>query len=66
MTDQNFLQYVPYSSFITPNFWFKLTEVKLNIDKLKDERRHIWGFYSNKEKSYELAVLEVDCTSFNS
>lgn len=66
MTEEKLLQYIPFSSFIDPSFWFKLTEIKLDIDKLNEDRKHIWGSYSNIAKTFEAAMLDVDCTSFNS
>lgn len=66
MTEQKCLQYVPFTSFIDSSFWFKLTEIKLDIDRLSEERKKIWGSYSNIAKSHDVALMDVDCTSFNS
>lgn len=61
--DENVFQFVPFSSFVQGSFWHKFTEIKLDVDRLSDARRPIFGFYSNMNAVQCLA--EVDCTSFN-
>ncbi|XP_065213577.1 ubiquitin-like modifier-activating enzyme ATG7 isoform X2 [Planococcus citri] len=56
------LRFAPFSSFVNSSFWFKFADVKLEDDRLNEVTRHIWGYYSQSEKTN--AVL-IDCTSFN-
>lgn len=56
------LRFVPFSSFVSSSFWFKFADVKLDSDKLDEVIRHIWGYYSNYEKT---GAIMIDCTSFN-
>ncbi|KAF5298118.1 hypothetical protein FQA39_LY02542 [Lamprigera yunnana] len=61
-----FLEYVPFSSSVNPSFWHKFTEIKLDIDKLNETERKIWGFYSNiMYPNIRASVFEIDSTSFN-
>lgn len=63
----NTLAYTNLSSSINPSFWSKLTEIKLNVDKLSEKPRHIWGYFHISIKTEcTLALLDVDSTSFNS
>lgn len=62
---ENILQYNALSSFIDPGFWHKLTQVKLDIDKLEDRRKKVWGSYSYQNNEVG-NLLEVSSTSFNS
>lgn len=55
------------SSSISPSFWSKYTEIKLNIDKLAEKPRNIWGyFYLSLKTGCAIPLLDVDSTSFNS
>lgn len=56
-------QFVPLASFVQGSFWHKLTETKLDVDRLSDASRPVTGFYSNSNSVH--CVTEVDCTSFN-
>lgn len=60
---ENIVQFVQFKSFVHSNFWHKLSEIKLNIDKLNDPRRLISGFYTNNNARN--CLLELDCTAFN-
>lgn len=44
-------------------FFFQLTEIKIDIDRLSDNARKIHGFYIN-DNALD-CLLEVDCTAFN-
>ncbi|KAB0790475.1 hypothetical protein PPYR_15134 [Photinus pyralis] len=60
------LEYYPFSSTINPSFWHKLTEIKLDVDKLNEHNRPIWGYYSNLNlNKCKTSLFEVDSTSFN-
>ncbi|XP_075229158.1 autophagy-related 7 [Lycorma delicatula] len=59
---ENLLKCTPFCSFIHYTFWPKLSELKLNIDKLEEHGRKIWGYYTDSNK---LPSLEVEFSSFN-
>ncbi|XP_050304450.1 ubiquitin-like modifier-activating enzyme ATG7 [Anthonomus grandis grandis] len=60
------LTYVQVSSSVNPSFWSKLTELKLNVDKLDETERDVWGYFSLlRNKNVSQPMLEVDSTSFN-
>lgn len=61
--ESEIFKYVPLKSVIDASFWYKLSEVKLDIDRLNDGPRKIHGFYRNATAVD--CLLEVDCTSFN-
>ncbi|KAM3965586.1 autophagy-related 7 [Aphomia sociella] len=58
------IQYVPFMSFVHPSFWHTLTELKLDVDKLSETTKHVYGHFTFREDIG--AVFEVDGTSFNS
>lgn len=67
MAEERILQYVPFNSFVNPSFWHKFTEVKLDIDKLKDDQKPVWGYYSMiEDQATRTCNFDVDSTSFNS
>lgn len=60
------LKFVQLSSSVNPSFWNKLTELKLNVDKLNETERHSWGYFSILRNNRVCTpLLEVDSTSFN-
>ncbi|XP_053611614.1 ubiquitin-like modifier-activating enzyme ATG7 [Plodia interpunctella] len=61
---KDIIQYVPFMSFVHPSFWHTLTEVKLDVDKLNETTKHIFGRFTYREDIG--SVFEVDGTSFNS
>ncbi|XP_055538538.1 ubiquitin-like modifier-activating enzyme ATG7 isoform X2 [Wyeomyia smithii] len=63
MEDKVILKFVPLKSFVHPNFWYKLADIKLHIDKLSDGPKSIRALVSNGENSRVIA--EIDCTAFN-
>ncbi|XP_045501214.1 ubiquitin-like modifier-activating enzyme ATG7 [Colias croceus] len=63
VTDQEIIQYVPFMSFVHPSFWHSLTELKLNIDKLNENTKQIYGRFTYQDDMGP--VFEVDGTSFN-
>ncbi|KAF7275893.1 hypothetical protein GWI33_011168 [Rhynchophorus ferrugineus] len=61
------LKYVQAVSSVNPSFWNKLTELKLNIDKLDETPRSIWAFFTVLQSDVvPQPLLELDSTSFNS
>lgn len=56
--------FTPFYSSVNPSFWNKLSELKLNVYKLDESCRNIWGFYSIPNTG-RLSFIEVDSTSFN-
>ncbi|KAH8416033.1 hypothetical protein KR222_006922 [Zaprionus bogoriensis] len=61
---QNILQFAPFKSFVSPTFWHKLAELKLDYDRLSDTERSIFGHYTNRKAS--ACLLEVDYSAYNS
>ncbi|XP_055630041.1 uncharacterized protein LOC129770892 isoform X2 [Toxorhynchites rutilus septentrionalis] len=61
---QVILKFVPPKSFVHSDFWYKLADIKLNIDKLNDSPKTLYAFINKSEKSRLL--IEIDCTAFNS
>ncbi|CAD7013663.1 unnamed protein product [Ceratitis capitata] len=58
------LQYAPLQSFVNPTFWHKLSEIKLNHDRLSDAPKPIYGYYTNFNA--KACLLETDYSAFNS
>ncbi|VVC38452.1 Ubiquitin-like modifier-activating enzyme Atg7, N-terminal,Ubiquitin-like modifier-activating enzyme [Cinara cedri] len=59
--DEVHLKFVPFSSTLDPAFWFKVSEFKMEVDKLDEVYRPLIGYYDSKESPY----LTLDCSSFN-
>lgn len=60
---EEIIQYVPFMSFVHPSFWHTLTEMKLDVDKLNETTKQVYGRFSYRGDI--AAVFEVDGTSFN-
>ncbi|XP_030766946.1 ubiquitin-like modifier-activating enzyme ATG7 isoform X2 [Sitophilus oryzae] len=61
------LSYVQAVSSVNPSFWNKLTEIKLNVDKLSESPRPVWGYFTLLSKTtVNQPLIELDSTSFNS
>lgn len=60
---EEIIQYVPFMSFVHPSFWHTLTELKLDVDKLNETTKQVYGRFSYRGDI--AAVFEVDGTSFN-
>lgn len=64
--EKQHLEFVPFMSSVNPSFWNKLSEIKLNIDKLDENVHEIWGYFTNLNTGTNFpAIAEVDSTSFN-
>ncbi|XP_073845173.1 autophagy-related 7 [Musca autumnalis] len=63
MSGGEILQFAPLQSFVSPTFWHKLAEIKLDLDGLNDKPKQIWGYYTNRNA--KSCLLEVDYTAFN-
>uniref|UniRef100_A0A0K8UC96 Ubiquitin-like modifier-activating enzyme ATG7 n=1 Tax=Bactrocera latifrons TaxID=174628 RepID=A0A0K8UC96_BACLA len=63
MSDPTVLQYAPLQSFVNPTFWHKLSDIKLNHDRLSDAPKHIFAYYTNFNA--KACLLETDYTAFN-
>ncbi|XP_050433414.1 ubiquitin-like modifier-activating enzyme ATG7 [Adelges cooleyi] len=48
-------------SCLDPSFWYKVTQLKLEVDKLSEVSRPLIGFYSSKSAPF----ISLDCSSFN-
>lgn len=44
----NILKFVPIESFISPTFWHKLAEIKIDVDRLNDAEKRIYGQFHCK------------------
>lgn len=60
---EEIIQYVPFMSFVHPSFWHTLTEIKLNVDRLNETSKQIYGRFTYRDDIG--AIFEVDGTSFN-
>ncbi|XP_005180237.1 ubiquitin-like modifier-activating enzyme ATG7 [Musca domestica] len=63
MSSGEILQFAPLQSFVSPTFWHKLSEIKLDLDRLNDKPRSIFGYYTNRNA--KSCLLEIDYTAFN-
>lgn len=61
ITDDTLLRFQPFSSNLDPNFWFKVFQLKLEVDKLDEVHRPLIGYYNSKCSPY----MSLDCSSFN-
>jgi hypothetical protein len=59
------LMFSPFSSLISPTFWGKFDEVKVEVLKLNEDPVPIWGFYASHDMSDVNPILSVDNTSFD-
>uniref|UniRef100_A0A182VPS7 Ubiquitin-like modifier-activating enzyme ATG7 n=1 Tax=Anopheles minimus TaxID=112268 RepID=A0A182VPS7_9DIPT len=57
------LKFLPLRSFIHNDFWHKYAEIKLDIDRLDDSGRAIYGIIALD--TGKCTMLEVACSSFN-
>ncbi|XP_050539864.1 ubiquitin-like modifier-activating enzyme ATG7 [Daktulosphaira vitifoliae] len=55
------IRFQAFSSCLDPTFWYKMAQLKLEVDKLDEIYRPILGFYSSKSSPY----VSLDCSSFN-
>ncbi|KAL4717396.1 hypothetical protein ACJJTC_017283 [Scirpophaga incertulas] len=62
--DGEIIQYAPFISFVHPSFWHSLTEMKLDIDKLSENTKQIYGRFTYRDDLGP--IFEVDGASFNS
>ncbi|XP_071444046.1 ubiquitin-like modifier-activating enzyme ATG7 [Hetaerina americana] len=64
--DENILRYAPFSSVVAPGFWHNLSQLKLDVDRLSEYPRKIWGYYSASDPPGFNMSLLVDYSAFNS
>uniref|UniRef100_A0A8D8RGY4 Ubiquitin-like modifier-activating enzyme ATG7 n=1 Tax=Cacopsylla melanoneura TaxID=428564 RepID=A0A8D8RGY4_9HEMI len=55
------LNFIPFVSSIEPTFWYKLSEIKLDEDKLKEVPRPVQGFFNHNSS----CKLYVNSSSFS-
>lgn len=79
--EKKVFQYVQFQSMVSPDFWYKLAEVKLDIEKLDEEKRRIFGvnfdislfllrflrffFQTFTNFNAKNCILDCDCSAFN-
>lgn len=56
-------QYAQFRSMVSPDFWYKLAEVKLDIEKLSESTKEIYGIFTNFNSKN--CLIELDCAAFN-
>lgn len=61
VVNETLLRFQPMSSCLDPNFWFKVCQLKLDVDKLDEVHRSLFGYYDSKSSPY----ISLDCSSFN-
>lgn len=59
------LQFAPFSSFLDPGFWHKLSENKLNVYGLDESAKCIYGFYFNGDPAGLACRLNVEYSAFD-
>lgn len=62
-SENNIVQFAPLQSFVSPTFWHKLAEIKLDLDRLSVKPKPIFGYYTNRNA--KSCLMEVDYTAFN-
>ncbi|KAK7794339.1 hypothetical protein R5R35_011274 [Gryllus longicercus] len=65
-TYPSILKYSPFSSLVEPSFWHKLAQLKLDVDRLDETERKIWGMYHMTPVPNRVSRFILDCTAFNS
>lgn len=56
-------QYAPFKSMVSPDFWYKLAERKLDVEMLNEGSQKIFGTYTNF--SAKNCLIQCDCSAFN-
>ena len=59
------LQFLPFSSVVSSDFWHKLSQLKIDIFALSDEPVDITGYYNNRTPPKLPACFNVDYSSFD-
>lgn len=59
--EPNLVRYLPFNSVVAPTFWYELSQTKIDVDRLEEKIREVWGFYTNQGSS----TFFVDFSSFN-
>ena len=62
-SERKVFQYTRFQSLVAPDFWYKLAEVKLDVEKLNEVERDIKGTFSNFNS--QNCLIELDCAAFN-
>lgn len=55
------MRFEPLSSSLDPNFWFKVFQLKLEVDRLNEVVRPVVGYYVSRSAPF----VSLDCSSFN-
>lgn len=63
MEGEKIFQYIQFKSIVAPDFWYKLADIKLDVERLDEHERDIFASYSNFNSKN--CLIELDCTAFN-
>lgn len=55
------VKYLQFQSVVDQSFWHKLCQLKLDVDRLEENQRTIWGLYLQPN----ISSVYVDYTAFN-
>jgi len=58
------LQFLPFSSVVSSDFWHKLSQLKIDVLALSEEPVDITGYFSNHTAAKLPACFNVDYSSF--
>lgn len=61
----NILTFVPISSVVNPTFWYKLAEIKLDVDGLNDAEKRIYGQCAKGHWHFQLHEQIYHCRSIH-
>lgn len=59
------MMFAPFSSLISPTFWGKFDEVKVEVLQLNEDPVPICGFYAPHDMPGVNPIISVDNTSFD-
>lgn len=61
--ERKVFQYIQFKSLVAPDFWYKLAEVKLDVQRLNEGEHRIKGTYTNFNTKN--CLIDLDCSAFN-
>lgn len=57
--DTKVFQYVQFKSMVAPDFWYKLAGIKLEVERLEEGRRRVFGVRIALQKCYRFVYKSV-------